>query len=481
MRLRTACAPRLLLLLSLLGLPVAAQAQFDYTNNSGTITITQYTGPGGPVTIPGTINGLPVTAVGGYYQMNLRFHVPVFVGAFQGSGVTSLTIPSSVTAIAEGAFSGCRSLTAITVDPLDSVYSSVAGVLFDKSETVLNQYPAGKAGSYAIPGSVTNIANSAFSLSTGLTSVTIPDSVTSIEAGAFTSCTGLTSVTIPNSVTSIGALAFANCYGLTNVTIPASLTSIAWEAFSQCTNLKNVTIPDGVTNIEFNAFELCLSLTGVTMGNSVTNVAAGAFAQCGSLTNLTLGNSLISIGEFAFGGCPSLTCVIIPNSVTSIGDYAFYLCGSLASVMIGDGLVSLGDSAFESCTSLTAVYFQGNAPSLGQYVFVDPGVPDPVIDPATIYYLPGTAGWGPTFGGLPTVLWNPQARTSGGSLGVRTNQFGFTVTGSSNLVVVVEATTDLAKPAWSPLRTNTLAGGSAYFSDPQWTNYPCRYYRLRWP
>jgi hypothetical protein len=99
----------------------------------------------------------------------------------------------------------------------------------------------------------------------------------------------------------------------------------------------------------------------------------------------------------------------------------------------------------------------------------------------TVYYLPGTTGWGMWFGGLPAVLWNPQAQTRDASFGVRTNQFGFNITGSSNLVIVVEACTDLANPVWQPFQTNTLTGGSAYFSDPQWTNYPARFYRLRSP
>ena len=100
----------------------------------------------------------------------------------------------------------------------------------------------------------------------------------------------------------------------------------------------------------------------------------------------------------------------------------------------------------------------------------------------TVYYLPGTTGWGTTFGGRPTVLWNPQVQTSDASFGVRTNRFGFTITwASEQLVIVVEACTNLANPVWSPVGTNTLTGGSSYFSDPQWTNYPARFYRLRSP
>jgi len=76
---------------------------------------------------------------------------------------------------------------------------------------------------------------------------------------------------------------------------------------------------------------------------------------------------------------------------------------------------------------------------------------------------------------------NPQVQTSDASFGVRTNRFGFNITGTSGLVIVVEACTNLADPIWSPVGTNTLTSGLSYFSDPQWTNYPGRFYRLRSP
>jgi hypothetical protein len=75
----------------------------------------------------------------------------------------------------------------------------------------------------------------------------------------------------------------------------------------------------------------------------------------------------------------------------------------------------------------------------------------------------------------------PQVPTTDVSFGVRTGRFGFTITGTSGLVIVVESCADLGNPAWSPVGTNTLTGGSSYFSDPQWTNYPTRLYRLRSP
>ena len=100
---------------------------------------------------------------------------------------------------------------------------------------------------------------------------------------------------------------------------------------------------------------------------------------------------------------------------------------------------------------------------------------------ATVYYLPGTTGWGTTFTGLPTVLWKPLIQTSDGNFGVQTNRFGFNINWASGQTVVVEACTNLANPVWSPVGTNILTGGPSYFSDPAWTNYPGRFYRLRSP
>ncbi len=100
---------------------------------------------------------------------------------------------------------------------------------------------------------------------------------------------------------------------------------------------------------------------------------------------------------------------------------------------------------------------------------------------ATVYYLPATTGWSNTFGGVPAVLWNPLINTGDGSFGLSNNQFGFNITGTSNIPIVVEACADLAGPAWSPLASLTLTNGLMYFSDAQWTNYSGRYYRISSP
>lgn len=188
-------------MLLLLVMAVAAHAQdFAYTNNGGTITITDYTGPGGDVSIPSIIDGLPVTSIGDE--------------AFWGStALTGITISDSVTNIGHFAFGNCTNLARL-----------------------------------AIGHNVTTIGLGAFNVCRSLTNVTIPDSVRSLEdgyytvggGGAFYYCTSLTNVIIGNNLTNIGDSAFWFCSSLTNITIPRSVLRIGAHAFESCAGLEGV-------------------------------------------------------------------------------------------------------------------------------------------------------------------------------------------------------------------------------------------------
>jgi hypothetical protein len=182
------CPAYLAVLLMISG---AQAMDFSYTNTNGTITITGYTGPGGNVTIPSTIDGLPVASIG--------------YSAFAFSSITSVTIPNSVTSIGGGAFNQCLGLTNATLG-----------------------------------SSVTNIGADSFGFCIGLTGVTIPNSVISMGGLAFELCSSLTNVTLGSGVTTIGYGAFNGCLRLTDITIPRSVTSIDDYAFELSTNLTSV-------------------------------------------------------------------------------------------------------------------------------------------------------------------------------------------------------------------------------------------------
>jgi hypothetical protein len=241
-----------------------------------------------------------------------------------------------------------------------------------------------------------------------------------------------------------------------------------------------VVIPDTtngykITSIGDGAFFYCDSLTSVIIGTNVTSVGNDAFLDCHALQSVTIPNSVTSIGGAAFENCYQLTSVTIPNSVTNIGGAAFYHCDSLSSATIGKSVTSIGDFAFNLCFNLTSVFFQGDAPPDDGTIFQV--FQNPTYS-ATVYYMHGTTGWASTFGSVPAVLWNPQAN----AIGVIAGHFGFNLTGPTNTVIVVEACTNLSKPVWISLSTNTLDGsGTSFFSDSQSSSYPNRFYRFRSP
>jgi hypothetical protein len=161
--------------------------------------------------------------------------------------------------------------------------------------------------------------------------------------------------------------------------------------------------------------------------------------------------------------------ISIPDSVTSIGERAFWLCGSLTDITIPDSINAIGDGAFSECESLTGVYFEGNMIPPPSSIFLH-------STQATVYYLPDTIGWGNSYGGQPAMLWNPLIQNPG----IRNDSFSFDITGTNNMLVVIQVSTNLGSDIWFSVQTCSVDGIINY-SDRHWTNHSTRFYGLSMP
>ena len=274
--------------------------------------------------------------------------------AFSGcASLTSITIPKSVIYI-EDAFSDCISLCKLTFkDGPDLIISTDS--LF--SDCPIEELYLGRMF-YSGPS---------FSNSQTLKSVTIGDHVT--DVGYYKDCSNLATITIGNSATYIGRETFCGCTSLTSITIPNSVTKIDEWAFRDCSGLTEVNISDlsSWCKIDFGSFDAnplnyaeTLKLNGVELSkldipNDITEIKNYAFYHCKGLTSVTIPNSVTKIGDSAFDRCTRLTEVTIPNSVTEIDRTAFSNCSNLTEVTIGNSVTSIGDDAFYNCTNLSKV------------------------------------------------------------------------------------------------------------------------------
>jgi len=432
---RRFCVVSSILAGSLAPLPAGQSGNFTYELiNGGTeVEITAYPKDvAGPAVIPATIDSKPVTSI---KNSVFSYH----------RVLTSVSIPAGVTVIGYAQFFGTHALTAITVAAANPQFSSSDGILFNKTQTELVNYPPGKAGSYTVPSSVTSIANGAFIDCAELTAVTIPSSITVINNSTFSECSDLASVTLPSGITSIGDSAFSACGALASIALPASLTHIGKRAFAECHALTSITIPasvatfgDGVFfdcrellailveagNTHFTSsggvlfnhaqtellqypagkagayvipasvatlapdcFRGCHRLTHISIPNGIQSISAGAFMNCWSLTFLDLPVGITNIGDWAFFGCRKIVALTIPAGVTKIGQSAFENCDDLVGICIPASVTSIGGAGFASCDSLKNAFFEGNAPTTGGNIFPH------AADAFTVYFWSGATGF----------------------------------------------------------------------------------------
>ena len=252
--------------------------------------------------------------------------------------INSTTIPSSVTAVGDNAFSECINLTSLVVNTYISNFQSVF-------QTISNV-----TGNTSIQSITFNYSNN------------IPDN----------SCQNFSELEtlVLDNVTSIGTTAFYDCVALTSVSIPSTVTSVGDNAFSQCISLKTLVVDTYISNFA-SVFQTTLNITGNTSIQSITflgystpsgvseSIPENACQNFSALETLVLYNGLIGIGSYAFNGCTLLTYADIPSSVLSdnFGTFVFAECGSLTQVILPNSntFTNIPDYTFSDCSKLSSI------------------------------------------------------------------------------------------------------------------------------
>lgn len=281
------------------------------------------------------------------------------------AGLRRIHFPAAVESIGSGNFSATNQMSTITVDEANTHYCAEYSVLYDKAKTRLIRCATLNTRAITVPTTVTTIEAGAFMSCSNVPSITLPDGLTTIGNNAFYACSNITSISIPESVT--GYLAngiLSRCTRLTQVVVPSGITEIGLNAMEGCTQLTTVSLPEGVTEIHSHAFDNCYSLSVINMPSALKKIDAYAFMNCSSMTSFDLPDGMEEIGERTFEGCWRLTQISIPEGITGLGDRLFENCTSLVSVALPSTLANLGLNPFNNCPSLAEVTVADGNPYL---------------------------------------------------------------------------------------------------------------------
>ncbi len=398
----------LLTLCSLLTVGVSAadeplcSGDFCYKVEDGKVTVTEYHGTDTEVTVPATIDNMPVTAVGYYCFDDSDDVVSVTVSegietledkSFSGmANLQEIILPDSLLTIGNEAFTSCAKLQSfhipkgvrnigthlfygwnamesITVSPDNKYFSSKDGVLYNKNGTLLQLYPVGKKdASFAVPEGVAYIGATAFFLNENLTNITLPEGLTAIGAGAFFGCDKLTGITLPDSLMIIADNAFYGCESLTSISLGKSLEILGDDVFAWCYDLEAVEVDDENKNyydtdgVLFSAKRNALILYPSGKTDSVYTVPDGtqiigesSFWYAQHLGELNLPDSLYLIESSAFSNCQAMTKINLGNGVARIESNAFMACFSLKEIALPDSVIYIGEDTFTTCYDLEKV------------------------------------------------------------------------------------------------------------------------------
>ncbi len=224
-------------------------------------------------------------------SINLKNVTEIDPYAFDGcESLSSVTLSNNLTIIDDDAFRGCSSLKSIT---LPSSLKTIGQSSFRYSGLT----------TITVPASVTRIDSNygTFEGCKSLKTATVNAQLEEIPTNMFKDCTNLTTVKFTGTKkVSMNGYIFSGCTALTSVTLPANLTNISRECFKDCTSLTNITIPDTVESIGMYAFEGCSRLSSIKLPCGVRTIDSYAFKDCNSLKNMYFTKSIQSIANDVF-------------------------------------------------------------------------------------------------------------------------------------------------------------------------------------
>jgi len=328
-------------------------------------------------------------------------------GVFNASAATLYYVPGSTGWGAIGApFAGQPTALWSDVVPCRLVLSG--GALTISTYVAINGGPGAAVYIPPVIGGypVRNIGASAFP-GVAIASITIPDSVQNIENSAFQGCFFLKDINLGNGVTNIGQNAFASS-GLERLTLPASITSLSSTAFNSATLLNRIYFKGNAPSLDSSLFSGTSATLYYPLGTTGWGAIGSAFG--GQPTGLwspevpchiQFASGQVSIAQYiGSGGDLILPSVIGGYPVTKILAGAFN-AAAITSLTIPASITNIEVASIVNCLQLSEIYFKGNAPTFGLNAIMG--------TPTTLYYDPGTTGWGgPGVPGLPKGYWSVQ-------------------------------------------------------------------------